>query len=304
MEFGKVPIGTLESLDLSLPEDGLFTKAVLAGTRANAPRIHTGSAKWSRPEWRGIIYSEKAKDSEFLKQYARHFNSIELNATHYKIYPESSTQKWADQIAGKAFRFCPKVPQSISHYSDLSSSRALEQTSAFLQGISGFGEHLGPVFLQLSERFGPQRKAQLESYLGQWPIDVELFVEVRHAEWFSDATEREWLFGTLHRLGIGAVITDTAGRRDGVHMELPVPKTMIRFVGNGRHPTDFARIDEWVLRLKDWLDRGLETVYFFMHQPDEVFTPEMTVYFGEKMQAAGGISFPVPSILPPSLTLF
>lgn len=304
MEFGKIPASLIDSVDFALPGDGVFTQKVLTGKPAKDPKVYVGGAKWGRKEWVGVIYPAKTKESDFLEHYIRHFNSIELNATHYKIYPEASIQKWADKVKGKDFRFCPKVPQSISHYSDLGSLRAKELTDEFLLGIQAFGKSLGPVFLQVSEKYAPIRKAQLVHYLRNWPKDVPLYAEVRHEEWFGNAEARNFLFSSLYKDHIGAVITDTSARRDCVHMELTIPQTMVRFVGNGLHKTDFERIDAWVERLKRWFENGLESVYFFMHQHDEMDTLELCAYFIDKVNAACGFSIEPPHFIGKTGSLF
>ena len=293
MDFGKVDPSLINTIDFMLPPDGMFTQ-LLPGTRVAQPNVYVGGPVWTAEAWKGDLYPADAKPKELLSHYVKHFNSIELNATYYKIYPESSIRKWAEKAHGKDFLFCPKISQIISHYGDLSSQKAKDDTDRFLEGIIAFGEHLGPVFLQLSERFSPQRGLQLLHYLGQWPKDVPLFVEVRHPVWYEDNSNREWLFGNLHNLGIGTVITDTSGRRDCAHMEVTVPATMIRFVGNGKHATDFTRLDAWVERLGNWIDHGLENVYFFMHQPEERFAPELCAYFIEKMNTRCGLSLASP----------
>ena len=61
-------------------------------------------------------------------------------------------------------------------------------------------------------------------------------------------------------------------------MQLTVPKGFIRFVANNLHPTDYGRIDEWVQRIKHWLDMGMKELYFFIHMPDEALSPELIVY--------------------------
>jgi uncharacterized protein YecE (DUF72 family) len=66
-------------------------------------------------------------------------------------------------------------------------------------------------------------------------------------------------------------------------MYLTIPKTFIRYVGNSLHATDFTRIDEWVKRIKYWLDKGMNELYFFMHMHDEATSPELTVYLVDKM---------------------
>ncbi len=50
-------------------------------------------------------------------------------------------------------RSCPKVPQLISHYSGF--NNVDEPTDAFLRGLTAFGKHPGPIFLQLSEKHSP-----------------------------------------------------------------------------------------------------------------------------------------------------
>lgn len=299
MEFGKVPSSSLEHIDFTLPSDGWFTQQILPGTPAGGLKVCTGAPKWAISGWVGSIYPEGAKEKDFLQHYVRQFNSIELNATHYKIYDETAIARWAEKAQGTDFRFCPKIPQSISHYSDLGSVRAQEITTQFLEGILAFGEHLGPIFLQLSEKYSPDRKEALLYYLDSLPTDLEFYLEVRHPSWFEDAAIREWLFGNLHHLGIGAVITDTAGRRDCLHMELTVPKTFIRFVGNGMHPTDFTRVDSWIDRLETWISRGLEEVWFFMHQPHELHSPQMCDYFIRKMNERLGLNLEPPRFLEP-----
>ncbi|MBD0333461.1 MAG: DUF72 domain-containing protein, partial [Chitinophagaceae bacterium] len=96
---------------------------------------------------------------------------------------------------------------------------------------------------------------------------------------------------------IGSIITDTAGRRDMVHMHLTVPKAFIRFVGNSLHPTDYSRCDDWVKRIKCWLDSGLQELYFFMHMHDEAYSPELSVYLAEKLNKECNLNLIVPQFV-------
>lgn len=292
MDFGKVSSEELESTNLSLPGDPKENKNLLQGKRVSSPKVYVGCAKWGRTEWIGKLYPEGTKEAKFLDHYVGHYNSIELNATHYKIYPPSSIQKWAGKAEGKDFLFCPKVPQTISHYSSFINIE--DKTNAFLEGISAFGEHLGPVFLQVSDKFSPKRKESLFNYLNSLPKDLQFFAEVRNPEWFSDEKESEVLLSTLAKLNVGYVITDTAGRRDCVHMFLTIPKAFIRFVGNSLDNTDYERIDDWVNRIKYWLDNGLEELYFFMHMHDETYSPELSSYLINKLNTICGLSLKEP----------
>ena len=283
MEFGRVRPEELSEVDFSLPPDPELTITTLKASKNKQPlQVHVGCAKWGRKEWVGKIYPPKTKDADFLDEYVKHFDCIELNATFYNIYPAATINKWKDKAnTNPGFKFCPKFSQSISHIRRL--KNAEEITTTFYEGILAFGDKLGPLFLQLGENFTPKSFPELKAYLEHLPKDVPVFVEVRHKEWFADNEARENLFGLLHRLNMGAVITDASGRRDCVHMTLPTPHAFIRFVGNSLHPTDYSRVDEWVERIKHWREMGLQSVWFFMHQHDERYSPELCDYVTEKL---------------------
>ena len=95
----------------------------------------------------------------------------------------------------------------------------------------------GPIFVQVSDAFSPKRKDELFDFLKSLPTDLQFFLEVRHPDWFKKDDIREEMFATLKELNMGAVITDTAGRRDCAHMHLTIPKVFIRYVGNSLHPS-------------------------------------------------------------------
>lgn len=284
MDFGKIQISEIDKTDFRLPPDSSFTGETLAHSqKIIKPLIYVGCPEWRRKEWVGRIYPKGTKEAQFLDHYVANFNCIELNATHYQIYGPETIGKWAAKAGNRDFRFCPKVPQLISHQSNLISPDVQIQTDNFLNGILAFKEHLGPVFFQLSEKFAPAQKSNLFSYLKNLPKDILFFLELRHPEWFSDRyIKNEWLH-LLKELNIGAVITDTSGRRDCAHMELTIPKAFVRFVGNNLHPTDYVRIDEWILRIKHWMNNGLQELHFFMHQHNERDLLELCQYVVEQL---------------------
>ena len=280
MDFGRVPENELDNVDFKLPKEPEWNKDILKDVKNKNPKIYIGCAKWGRKEWIGKIYPKGTKDAQFLDEYVKHYNSIELNASHYKLYNTGDIKKWAGKTKDSDFLFCPKVYQGISHFGNLKDKQFL--TDSFLEGVTAFEKNLGPIFLQVSDKFGPKRKEELYEYLSLLPKDVSFFLEVRHADWFT-APHLNDLLLHLKKLQIGFVITDTAGRRDCCHMHLSVPKAFIRYVGNSLHPTDYKRIDDWVNRIKYWLENGLSELYFFMHMHDEAFSPELSVYLVEQI---------------------
>ena len=302
MEFGRVPENELNSIDFSLPAEPAYNKSILKGKPVKAPKIYLGCAKWGREEWVGKIYPPKTKEKDFLQHYVQHYNSIELNATHYKVYGEGGIKKWTEKAAGKDFKFCPKMYQGVTHRGSLTGKQFI--TNEFFRGIIAFQEYLGPIFIQVSDTFSPKRKDELFNYLKTLSTDLQFFLEVRHPDWFKKDAIREEMISTLKGLNMGIVITDTAGRRDCAHMYLSIPKTFIRYVGNSLHPTDEPRIDAWVKRIKYWLDNGLEELYFFMHMHDEATSPELTVYLVDKMNKEIGLNLIKPTFVAKQKGLF
>ncbi|HVG42410.1 MAG TPA: DUF72 domain-containing protein [Chitinophagaceae bacterium] len=285
MKFGALPDRLLSSIDLRLPPEPLFNANILPGKRAVTPKAYIGAAVWGSPTWTGKILSPKTPATKYRQLYPLHYNTIELDATHYKIYSPELLQKWAEPAKGKDFKFCPKFPQQISHQSGF---KNVEQvTDAFLQSITSLEDQLGPAFLQISENFSPQYKEPLFEYLALLPKDIIFFLEVRHPAWFSMA-EKEDLFTALAQLNIGAVITDTPGRRDAAHMHLTLPKLFLRFVCNGVHPTSFTRIDYWIERIKKWVDAGMDELYVMLHPGNDATIPDLADYWVQQLNSHCG----------------
>lgn len=302
MEFGRVTKEELDSIDFSLPAEPAYNKTILKGKPVKTPKVYLGCAKWGREEWVGKIYPPKTKEKDFLQHYVNHYNSIELNATHYKVYGEAGIKKWAEKAGGKDFKFCPKLYQGITHRGSLKGKQFI--TNEFFRGITAFEQYLGPVFMQVSDTFSPKRKEELFDFLKTLPTDLQFFLEVRHPDWFKKDNIRQELFTTLTSLNMGAVITDTAGRRDCAHMHLTIPKAFIRYVGNSLHASDYTRCDAWVERMKYWLDNGMEELYFFMHMHDEATSPDLTVYLVDKINEAMHLALTKPVFVSQQNTLF
>ncbi|MEO1516287.1 MAG: DUF72 domain-containing protein [Bacteroidota bacterium] len=294
MKFGKLP--DVQGVDFSLPSDSPESSRFLAQlpAREGPAQVYVGCTGFSMKEWVGRVYPAGTKAKDFLRQYSLQFNTIEFNTTHYRIPTVDSIRKWREE-SSEDFRFCPKILQRISHSRDMALNNDL--LPAFCDAIRGLDSKLGCCFVQLPPYFGRGHMAVLENFLQRWPKDLSLAVELRHESWFEDASAGEAAFQLLESHGIGAVITDVAGRRDVLHQRLCNKECMIRFVGNGLHPTDYERIDAWIERLGQWIEAGLERIYFFPHQPDNLLAPEMANYICQKLKTLPDVVFRGPKLL-------
>jgi uncharacterized protein YecE (DUF72 family) len=288
MEFGKLEPHELEKVDFTLPPDNAFTTKVLQSGKGKT-KFYIGCAKWGRKDWIGKLYPKGTKEKDFLRYYASIFNSLEFNALFYNLQSPETVRKWKESVP-KGFKFCPKFTQSITHFKRL--KNAGPELDAFLANVHELGDALGPVFLMPHPQMGVAKREDIELFVQQVPKDVGLFVEFRHPSWYEQGYDDE-MQQFLNKQARGTIITDAAGRRDCAHMQLSTPECFIRFVGNSLHPTDYARIDAWVQRLKEWIEKGLEKCYFFMHQHEELHSPELIRYFIEQMNKHCGTTIPL-----------
>ncbi len=289
MKFGRV--SNLNAIDFSMPAPPQATEDLLDGLPdpTAPPAIYFGCTGWAMKEWVGTFYPPKAKPPEFLTHYAKQFTTIELNTTHYRVPTPSLVQAWYD-MTDDNFVFSPKIPQSVSHDPELGLRG--QDLGWFCDSIVGLREKLGTSFMQLPPNFGPARIGQLERFLARFPLaEVPLAVEVRQEAWFADEAAFQALLDLLRAHKVATVITDVAGRRDVLHLGLTTPQLLLRFVGNGLHETDYQRLDDWISLIIDWLERGLREVYFFSHQPDNILSPEMCIYFIEELERRSPIEF-------------
>lgn len=299
MEFGKT--ANLDEIDFTLPVDPPGNAATLAAYKTDGPaEIYLASPVWSDPGFVGKIYPKGVKSGDYFHHYSRHYNSIELNTTYYATNP-AQLKKWAE-IAPDDFVFCPKVAKYISHGKQL--RRAHDATQAFCRDVMELGEKLGPVWLLLPPTFTPAWFHILQEWVERFPSTMQLGIEFRHPLWFSDDGARKALFEFLRKHRTIAIITDVAGRRDVLHMEVTAPSTIIRFGGNKFHNSDFERLDMWAKKLIDWSEAGLQQAFFFMHQPNEHFTVEMAIHMSKRLKEWGNIEVRAPRKLAEQTKLF
>lgn len=291
MKFGKLDL--IDGVDLNLPPDhGQTQNALKKGGRPIS--ILSGGTMWNIPNWVGKIYPEGTRKIDFIEAYGKQFSTIELNATHYKIPTQEVLLKWRAAMPDD-FIFCPKFPQIISHYRRFNNCEAI--TLEFLDVVSQLENNLGPCFIQLPPNFTSQKSDGLLAYLRALPRDMKFALEFRHPSWFEGGEQAEYVWQVMEELGIGSVITDTAGRRDAVHMRLTTPDCIVRFGGNALHETDNTRLEQWADRIQEWKEKGLESFHFWIHQPESILTPETAVAFSSLVEERMNIKCKSPHII-------
>lgn len=302
MKFGKLQ--NIEQVNFSLPQDSPKNTKLLTSNmlERQKPEIYVGAPTWGNKNWINKIYPLRTPPNQFLRHYVLHFNTVEVSSFHYSLPAIETIQKWF-HTAGPDFRFCPKFHQVISHKHQL--NKCQDWVVKFYDALKLFENKLGMPFLQLSPYFSPQKMDLLELFLQKIPSDIPIALELRHPDWFREGYKAKMLH-LLEQQNVTAVITDTAGRRDVLHLRLTTPHAFIRFVANDLHPSDYTRLDAWVKQVQKWIKEGLQSLYFFIHSPEETHCPELIDYFIENLNKECHLDVKRPRFIPQSTqgTLF
>lgn len=290
MKFGKVKHPEL--VDFTLPEDHPGTAVWLSQQETvGEGKLCVGCAKWNRQDLKNF-YPKAIKDE--LAYYASQFNSIELNASFYRIFPAEQYVKWYEKTP-EGFTFFPKMNQEVSHIKWLD-DRVYAIVDRYLEATSNLKEKLGTIFLQLHHNFTPKNWDKVVRFVSYWPKEFSLAIEFRHTDWFNDKKVAQELYALLEEYHVANVLADTAGRRDLMHMRLTNNEAFIRYVGTN-HPSDYARLEDWVQRLFIWKNKGLKNIHFFVHQNMEMESPLLSAYFVEQVNKKLGCTLTVPKTL-------
>ena len=293
MKFGQV--ADPSQIDFTLPKDHPKTQEILEKSKGNDFNIYIGCAKWNKTDLKGF-YPKGTKDE--LKYYATQFNSIELNATFYSLPSPEQVLIWKEKTP-PPFKFFPKITNTVSHFRRL--INVTDVVTDYATSVLNFGDQLGMVFLQLHDNFKPKDIERVEKFVNDWPKEVPLAIEVRSAEWFEEENFEKFS-ELLEENNIANIVVDTAGRRDMLHMRLTSDTAFVRYVG-ANADSDYARLDDWLERIKLWKEEGLRNLYFFVHQNVELASPLLSAYFIEKINEAFGTEIHVP-IMAEQKTLF
>jgi uncharacterized protein YecE (DUF72 family) len=113
------------------------------GQNVSERRIHVGTAAWAIPkEYQNVFPHE----GSHLVRYANRLNGVEINSSFYRPHRLSTYQRWADDVPDQ-FRFAVKMRKTITHEGRL--RNVAEPLQRFLGEITGLGDKLGPVLIQL-----------------------------------------------------------------------------------------------------------------------------------------------------------
>jgi uncharacterized protein YecE (DUF72 family) len=107
--------------------------------------LYIGTSAFTAAGWEGSFYPEGTKPADYLSDYAKRFNSVEIDSTFYRTPAEATVRGWASKTPD-GFVFAAKVPQVITHEKVLVDCDA--EFKQFVEVMDSLGEKLGPLLLQ------------------------------------------------------------------------------------------------------------------------------------------------------------
>ena len=224
--------------------------------------FYIGTSGWHYDHWRDIFYPAKLAKAAWLEFYARHFNTVELNNSFYRLPSENAFATWYHS-SPPDFTFAVKVSRFITHIKRLKNTG--EALDNFITRARILSEKLGPLLYQLPPNLHRNDEV-LEAFLSSLPQGMRHVFEFRHHSWLE-----EEVFAILHRYNVGLCVFDMP------FLTCPLVATAdfayIRFHGSDELYASCYSDEE----LADWAEKiaslaaNLEAAYIYFNNDAEGF---------------------------------
>jgi uncharacterized protein YecE (DUF72 family) len=223
-----------------------------------------GTSGYHYDVWMGKFYPSRLSRDELLSYYSKHFDTLEVNLTFYKLPDEDVIRDWRKKVP-PGFRFSIKANRYITHMKNLKDTG--DEVERSLDHFKELGEKLGPILFQLSERWQVDQD-RLRNFVNNLPEDQLFVLEPRHPSWF-----REEIYQILENRDIALCIQDISGDFS------PIINTAdfiyLRFHGpGGEYQLSYEKdtLAEWAERIRNWLNEGFP-VYGYFNNTDQGHAP-------------------------------
>jgi len=236
--------------------------------------IRIGTSGWHYDHWVGPFYPEGTTSDAFLSFYAQRFDTVEVNASFYRLPEESTLAAWRDG-APEGFTFAAKASRYLTHMKKLDDPS--EPLDTFLTRMRTLGPKLGPVLFQLPPNWGFDA-GRLASFLDALPSDLTAVFEFRDESWFDDRA-----YGLLRAHGATFCIYDLAGRTSPKVVTSDVAYVRLHGPGDAYEGSYDARtLSGWAGAFSTWASRGTD-VYCYFDNDQAGYAPKNALRLAEML---------------------
>jgi uncharacterized protein YecE (DUF72 family) len=164
--------------------------------------IRIGCSGWSYAHWQNRFYPPGLPAHRWLAHYAERFDTVEVNATFYRLPRRNTVAHWADTTP-EGFCFAVKGSRYLTHVRRLRDlGDGVARLVDVLEPLVSSGK-LGPTLWQLPPTFRRDDE-RLASALAVLPPGRHAF-EFRDPSWFVDD-----VYSLLREHAVALVIADRA----------------------------------------------------------------------------------------------
>ncbi|HEX3276955.1 MAG TPA: DUF72 domain-containing protein [Thermoleophilaceae bacterium] len=225
--------------------------------------VRIGTSGWNYASWRETFYPPGLPARRWLEHYATVFDTVEINATFYRLAKPPAVANWVQQTPAE-FVFAAKSSRFLTHMKRLTDMD--QGVHRYYDSIEPLADSpkLGPVLWQLPDNF-KRDDDRLAFALEHLPPGRHAF-ELRHPSWFAEP-----VYELLREHGAAFVIHDSK-RRDPTPEVLTTDWTYLRF----HHGRRGRRGNYSETELREWAAkvRGLTVdVYAYFNNDWETFAP-------------------------------
>ena len=148
-------------------------------------KLFVGTAGWSLDRRYAAHFPAAGSH---LERYSRTLSAAEINSSFHRPHRRSTYERWAASVP-EHFRFCVKLPKTITHERRLVGCESL--LDAFVAEAAGLGPKLGCMLVQLPPKLGFDEElvAAFFSALRE-RVSTAIACEPRHATWFEENADR------------------------------------------------------------------------------------------------------------------
>ncbi len=219
------------------------------------PKILIGTSGWHYKHWIGTFYPPKTKSNEQLPYYLKHFNTVELNNSFYRLPPPDFFTNWKNSVQDD-FVFSVKASRYITHMKKLKDP--IESTLSFFENVSYLGEKLGPILFQLPPFWNIDLK-RFDEFISHLPKVYQYTFEFRNQSWYRDE-----VYTLLKKYNCAFCIYEIDYHLSP--MEVTADFTYIRLHGpGGKYQGSYSDeiLNDWATKCKIWANQGKQVYIYF-----------------------------------------
>ncbi len=238
-------------------------------------RYFIGTSGWIYQHWRGVFYPTELSQKDWFQHYARHFATVEINYSFYRLPSEDAFDQWRQQ-APPGFVYALKANRYLSHVKRLKDAE--EPLERFLTRARRLGDCLGPILYQLPPGWNVNLE-RLEAFARLLPADLIHVFEFRDPSWLIEP-----VFDLLSRHNLAFCIMSMPG------IQCPVLATSkvvyVRMHGSRiLYGSRYSRSElaEWASYLQHFLAEGRD-VYVYFNNDALGFAVENAVELREMLE--------------------